>query len=126
MPEGFALHGSDIERMKPHELLLFLGGLLSVLLGIIFFGLGWLQGLSQSSLWSTGRVLILVVDVVVGIFLTLTFVVAKKSAMNAGIMSVVMSIVLIGFGSTPGLIGGVIGLLGGCLAIAMPYLPVKA
>jgi hypothetical protein len=126
MPEGYAVRGSDIEHMKPHEMLLLLGGFLSIILGLVFFGLGWVQGLSQTQLLSTSRVLILVVDVIVGIFLCFTFLVSKRSMMNAGIMAVVMAIVLMAFGGTPGLIGGVVGLLGGCLAIAMPYLPVKA
>jgi uncharacterized membrane protein YhhN len=113
-----------LEKMKPHELLMFLGGLLAILLGAIFFVIEWSRGIPSTRLWST--VLVLVVDVVLGAFLWITFLVAKRNVMNAGIMAVVVSIILMAFGQTPGIIGGVAGLLGGLLAIVLPLVHVKA
>ncbi len=123
MAKGIAIQNPRLERMKPDEVLFLLGGLLAVLLGAIFFAIQWSQGIPSSGL--PDQLVVLVVDVVVGIFLWIALGVARRSAMSAGIMGVTVSFVLMIFGGLAGLVGGVVGFLGGLLAIALPYLGIK-
>ncbi len=116
-------HGSRVEGMKPHEPLLVLGGFLAVLLGSAFFAIQWSQGIPSSRL--ADQLLVLVVDVLMGVFLWIVYAVAKGDATSAGIMALSISFVLMIFGGTAGLIGGLVGLLAGILAIVLPYLPVE-
>ncbi len=114
---------TELAQMKPHELLLLLGGLLSIALGAIVFGLAWSQGIPSTQM--TNRVTVLAVDVALGIALWAAWPVAHKNSMNGGIVALIAAIVLLAFGGQAGLVGGIVGLLAGVLAIALPYLPAR-
>ncbi len=106
---------------EPHELLLLLGGTVSVLLSLVLFGIRWFQGIAAPAM--ANAVTPVVLDVVLGAALWFSAGLTRKNLMNGAIVAGVVSIVLIVFGGEFGLIGGVIGLIGAILAAATPYLP---
>lgn len=114
----------QLAQMKPHELLLLFGGILSVALGGVLFALAY------STRWTSAQLssatLTLVVDAALGVAFWVAFIVARKNAMNGGIIALVSAFVLIAFGGQAGLIAGIFGLLAGVLALAHPWLSSQA
>ena len=112
---------ADWAERQPHELLLFLGAAVSVVLSIVLFGIRWFQGIAASQVASA--VTLVVLDVVLGAALWFSAAVTRKNLMNGAIVAAVVGIILIAFGGEFGVIGGIIGLIGAILAAATPYLP---
>jgi len=112
----------ELGAKQPHELLLMLGGVLAVLLSVAIYGIQWAaQGIPQSQYGTVVTTMIL--NIVLGGALWASAAITRKNLMNGAIVAVVISIILIYYGSQPGTIGGVVGLLGAILAAAKPYLP---
>ncbi len=112
----------DLEGKTPHELLLKLGGALAILLSSVLTGLPWLSGpVTGSAL--TKAITFLVLNVVLGGSLWVASIVMRRNVMNGAIVAAVVSVILIWFGDQPGLIGGIVGILGAIVGAASPYLP---
>ena len=62
-------------------------------------------------------------NIVLGGALWASAAITRKNLMNGAIVAGLISILLVYFGAQPGLIGGVVGILGAILAAAKPYLP---
>lgn len=112
---------SSLATRQPHELLLLLGAVVSVLLSLVLFGIRWYQGITAAQMSAVVTPVIL--DVVLGAALWVSAEITRKNLMNGAIVAGVVSVILIAFGGQNGLIGGVIGLFGAGLAAATPYLP---
>ncbi len=112
---------ANLATKQPYELLLLLGGALSVLLSLVLLGIEWYQGTLLKNLATYAT--IHVVDVVLGAGLWVSSAVARKNLVNGAIVAGIVSVILIAFGGQAGLIGGVAGLLGAILAAASPYMP---
>ncbi len=112
---------ANLTERQPHELLLLLGGAISVLLSIVLFGIRWFQGIAASQV--ANAVTLVVLDVVLGVALWFSAAITRKNLMNGAIVAAVVGIILIAFGGEFGLIGGIIGLIGAILAAVTPYLP---
>ena len=114
---------AELGAKQPHELLLMLGGALAVLLSAAIYGIAWATppGISASQLNTV--VTVVIVNIVFGGALWASAAITRKNLMNGAIVAGLISILLIYFGAQPGLIGGVVGILGAILAAAKPYLP---
>lgn len=106
---------------QPHELLLSVGAALVLLLTLVLFGIEWYRGIADSQLptVTTG----LVLNVVLGAALWVAANITRKNLMGGAIVGGAVSLVLLLYGGQPGMIGGLVGLLGAILAAATPYLP---
>jgi len=112
----------DLEGKTPHELLLKLGGALAMLLSSVLTVIQWSQGpITGSAL--TKAMTFLVLNIVLGGSLWIASVVMRRNVMNGAIVAAVVSVILIWFGDQPGLIGGIVGVLGAIVGAASPYLP---
>jgi hypothetical protein len=121
---------ANLGAKQPHELLLMLGGLLTILLTLATRGIPGATttgGIPQSQYSTVATDLIF--NVVLGAALWVSAAITRKNLMNGAIVAGVISIILIWFGSQYpvyshlGQIGGVVGILGAILAAAKPYLP---
>jgi len=112
---------ADLAAKQPHELLIQLGGALTVLLIVVMTAIQWSQGIAASQL--SGVTTLLVLDVILGGALWVSSAVVRKNLMNGAIVAGVVSAILIVYGGQPGTIGGLVGILGAVLAAASPYLP---
>ncbi len=106
---------------QPHELLLLLGGVVSILLSLVLFGIRWFEGIAASQM--AAAVTLVVLDVVLGAALWFSAELTRRHLVNGAIVAGVVSVILIAFGGEFGVIGGIIGLVGAILAAATPYLP---
>jgi len=111
---------SHIAEKKPHELLVQIGGALTILLTVATFllPLNW-----SNPTFSQSSTTILITNVVLGGALVICGAILRKSLMNGAIVACVVGVILIVFGDKPGLIGGIVGIIGAIVAIASPYLP---
>lgn len=112
---------AGLATKQPHELLLLLGGALTVLLTLALFGIQWSQGIPDNRL--AAETTTLVVNAVLGGALWISAAIVRKNLLNGALVAGVVSFILVVFGGQPGLIGGLVGLLGSLLAVATPYLP---
>jgi hypothetical protein len=112
---------ADLAAKQPHELLIQLGGALTVLLIVVMTAIQWSQGIAAIRL--TEVTTLLVIDVILGGALWVSSAVVRKNLMNGAIVAGVVSAILIVYGGQPGTIGGLVGILGAILAAASPYLP---
>ncbi len=112
---------SNWAERQPHELLLMLGSVVSVLLSLVLFGIRWFQGIPANAV--ADAVTLVVLDVVLGAGLWVSSEITRKNLVNGAIVAGVVSLVLIVFGGQIGVIAGVIGLIGAVLAAMTPYLP---
>jgi hypothetical protein len=117
--EGMA----ELGAKQPHELLLMLGGALAVLLSAAIYGIpaATPPGIPASQV--NGVVTVVIVNIVFGGALWASAAMTRKNLMNGAIVAGLIGILLVYFGAQPGLIGGVVGILGAILAAAKPYLP---
>ena len=114
---------AELGAKQPHELLLMLGGALAVLLSAAIYGIAWATPPGIPAAQLSNVVIVVVVNIVLGGALWASAAITRKNLMNGAIVAGLISILLVYFGAQPGLIGGVVGILGAILAAAKPYLP---
>jgi hypothetical protein len=114
---------AELGAKQPHELLLMLGGALAVLLCAAIYGIAAATPPGIPTNQISNVVTVVIINVVLGAALWASAAITRKSLMNGAIVAGLIGILLIYFGAQPGLIGGVVGLLGAFLAAAKPYLP---
>jgi hypothetical protein len=114
---------AELGAKQPHELLLMLGGALAVLLCAAVYGIpaATPPGIPTNQIGTV--VSVVIINVVLGAALWASAAITRKNLMNGAIVAGLIGLLLIYFGAQPGLIGGVVGLLGAILAAAKPYLP---
>ncbi len=113
----------DLEGKTPHELLLKLGGALAIMLSSVRTAIQWYQGPITSTNALNLVTTSLVLNIVLGSSLWIAAIVMRRNVMNGAIVAAVVSVILIWFGDQPGLIGGIVGILGAIVGAASPYLP---
>jgi hypothetical protein len=112
---------ADLSAKQPHELLIQLGGALTVLLAVATTAIQWWQGAIVGNELSV--VTVLMINAVLGGALFVASAITRKNLMNGAIVAGVVSVILLIYGGTPGQIGGAVGILGAVLGAASPYLP---
>ncbi|TLZ72030.1 MAG: hypothetical protein E6K06_05250 [Methanobacteriota archaeon] len=128
MNDSYETSGRDtmarIATKQPHELLLMLGGALTILLTLVLTGLLWYPKLPTGTALQTQAVS-LVINIVLGAALYVSAAIVRKNLLNGAIVAGVVSVILLAFaaGNQAGTIGGVVGLLGAILAAVSPYMP---
>ena len=128
MNDSYETSGRDtmarIVTKQPHELLLMLGGALTILLTLVLTGLQWYPKLPTGAVLQTEAVN-LVINIVLGAALYVSAAIVRKNLLNGAIVAGVVSVILLAFaaGNQAGTIGGVVGLLGAILAAVSPYMP---
>jgi ribosomal protein L40E len=105
---------SELEELPIYLLLIVLGGGLAILLGIVF-GIVEVALNFTSPSWLGSALLHIIINIVIGIFLIVSFVFCKKDKFLGSVIAALFSIILIAGGWIAGIIGGVIGLIGAIL-----------
>src|SRR2546430_6474945 len=128
MNDSYETSGRDtmarIATKQPHELLLMLGGALTILLTLVLTGLLWYPKLPTGTALQTQAVS-LVINIVLGAALYVSAAIVRKNLLNGAIVAGVGSVILLAFppGNQTGTIGGVVGLLRAHLAPVSPPMP---
>lgn len=115
---------AELGAKQPHELLLMLGGVLTVLLTLATSGIRWVTPPAVAPSAYATFATALIINVVLGAAIWVSAAITRKNLMNGAIVAGVTSVILLSFGTAPAsTIGGVVGILGAILAAAKPYLP---
>src|SRR3989441_10064320 len=128
MNDSYETSGRDtmarIATKQPHELLLMLGGALTILLTLVLTAFLWLSKLPTGTALPTQAVS-LVINIVLGAALYVSAAIVRKNLLNGAIVAGVVSGILLAFaaGNQAGTIGGVVGLPGAIFAPGRPYKP---
>jgi len=112
---------AGLETKQPYELLIQLGGAMTILLSAVLTAIQWSQGIAANQLTAVATFLVL--NVVLGGALWVASRIVTKNQMNGAIVAALLSAILIAFAGQPGLIGGLVGIFGAVLAVAAPYMP---
>src|SRR3989449_1615246 len=102
MNDSYETSGRDtmarIVTKQPHELLLMLGGALTILLTLVLTGLQWYPKLPTGTALQTQAVN-LVINIVLGAALYVSAAIVRKNLLNGAIVAGVVSVILIAFAS---------------------------
>lgn len=113
----------DLSRLGADRLLTLFGGLSAIAFGTLAFilhligeGSEWAR--SFTGLSTVGGVIFtFALTIVFGLFLVLAFMKMESRPAEGAILGLAFSIVLLAFGSTPGVIAGILGLVGALVGI---------
>jgi hypothetical protein len=113
----------ELGAKQPHELLLILGGALAILLSAAQYGIPWATppGIPTNQL--NNVVVIVLLNLVLGGSLFAAAAISRKNLMNGAMVGGILGLLLIYYGAQPGLLGGIVGIIGAILAAAKPYMP---
>src|SRR5207245_11074510 len=102
MNDSYETSGRDtmarIVTKQPHELLLMLGGALTILLTLVLTGLQWYPKLPTGTALQTEAVN-LVINIVLGAALYVSAAIVRKNLLNGAVVAGVVRVILIAFGS---------------------------
>jgi heme/copper-type cytochrome/quinol oxidase subunit 3 len=113
---------AELGAKQPHELLLMLGGVLTILLSAATYGIRWATtGIPQAEYTKVATTVIL--NLVFGGAFWAAAAMTRKNLMNGALTAGVVGIMLIYYGGQPGTIGGLVGILGAIVAVAKFYIP---
>src|SRR2546428_3519218 len=128
MNDSYETSGRDtmarIVTKQPHELLLMLGGALTILLTLVLTGLQWYPKLPTGTALQTQAVN-LVINIVLGAALYVSAAIVRKNLLNGTIVAGGVSGIPLPFaaGHQTGTIGGGVGPLRGNLPPGSPHMP---
>src|SRR3989442_9510489 len=128
MNDSYETSGRDtmarIATKQPHELLLMLGGALTILLTLVLTGLQWYPKLPTGTALQTQAVS-LVINIVLGAALYVSAAIVRKNLLNGAIVAGVGSVILLPLAprNQARTIGGVVRPLGAIPPAANPPPP---
>lgn len=115
--------GAQLERLGADRLLVLLAGVCAIAFGLLalvlhLVGEGYAWARAASGFTTLGGVIFtFALTLVFGFFLLAAFRLMEARAAEGAVVALAFSVVLLAFGSTPGVIAGLLGLVGSLVGI---------